>query len=90
MCKWGKEEEYYQRIITQIWMWYSYKLKQPQPMVDNDCILPKLNNDKVSGIHQTWFPNLVESFLVVQMRKTGEFYQRIIAPIIMWYSYKLE
>ena len=40
-----------------------------QPLVVNDCILSELINDKVSGIYQTWFPTLLESFLTVQVRK---------------------
>ena len=40
-----------------------------QPLVDNYCVLPKLLTDKVMGIYQTRSPNLLESFLVVQMKK---------------------
>ena len=31
------------------------KLEQPQQLVDNDFILPKLINDKVLEIYQTWY-----------------------------------
>ena len=58
--------------------------------MNDDCILPKLINDKVLGIYQTWFPNLLESFLIVQMRKKEGFYPRIFRKICMWYFYKLE
>ena len=43
-------------------MSHSYKLEYPQPLVDNDCILTKLSNDKMLGICQTWFPALLEFF----------------------------
>ena len=47
-----------------------YKLEQPQPLVNNDCILPNPICDKLSEIYQNWFPTLlVESFLTVEMIK---------------------
>ena len=49
--------------------------------MDNNCILPKLNNDKVSGIHQTWFPNLLASIVFSHCPNewTEKFDPRIIA-----------
>ena len=49
------------------------ELKLPQPLEDNDFILPKLIPDKLIGIFHTWLPNLLESFLTVQIGQKGEF-----------------
>ena len=67
-----KQEEFNQRIVMQIWMLHSYKLEQPQPLVDNDYILPKFKTNKVLGIYQSWFSTLLESFLTKQMRRKKE------------------
>ena len=55
-----------------IWMWYFYKLEQPQPLLDNDLQLTKTITDKVIGILQTWLPTLLETFIAVQMREKEE------------------
>ena len=48
-----KKKEFNPRIITTIWNWYSYEIEQPQPLVDNDIILPQFITDKMIGIYQT-------------------------------------
>ena len=63
------------------WMWYSYKLEYPQPLVDSDFVLPKLITDKVLKIYGTVSPTLLEFFHTVQMKKSIMIYRRIITNI---------
>ena len=42
-------------------------------MVDKDYKLPKLINNKILMIYQTWFPAQLDSFLTVQMREKENF-----------------
>ena len=50
-------------------MWHSYKLEQPQPLADYDCIFPKVVTDKVLGIYKNRVPTLLETFSLSKWRK---------------------